>query len=245
MPTMEETRLGAPAPAAESEEKGKAKKTKAAKKQKMRGKLPTKRSINLATVDVKRINWWLAAPSLLIILAACAVFAKFAVADRFIAVSEARAEVARLQSELDEAVALKESFGDLNDRYAHYTYSGMTEEELGRVDRVEVMELLRRDVLPRTQVDSWSVNGNVLTLSVSGRTLQEINEMMQVLLVDDIVDYCTVSTAQMSQEKQQTPPPPVDAEQPGEPEPVTPPEETVSAIVIVSLRKTEQEAGNG
>lgn len=244
MPTMEETRLDAPAPEAESEEKGKAKKTKAAKKQKLRGKLPTKRTVNLATVDVKRINWWIAMPATLIILAACAVFAKFAVADRFIAVSEARAEVTRLQSELDAAYSLKESFGDLNDRYAHYTYSGMTEEELGRVDRVEVMELLRRDVLPRMEVDSWSVNGNVLTLSVSGRTLQEINEMMQMLLADEIVDYCTVSTAQMSQEKQPAAPRHENPEEPETPEQAAP-EETVSAIVIVSLRKTEQEAGNG
>lgn len=236
MPTMEDTRLDIPAPEAESEKKGKTKKDKAAKKEKLRGKLPTKRSINLATVDVKRINWWAAVPLILVILAGCAAFAKFAVADRFIAVSEARAEVRRLKSELEAAYALKESFGDLNDLYAHYTFSGMEPEELERVNRVAVMELLRRDVLPRTAVEQWSVSGNVLTLSVSGRTLQEINEMMQALLADELVDFCTVSTAEMSPDKQ--PPPPPDAEEP-------PAAETVSAIVIVSLKNVQEEAENG
>lgn len=240
MPTMEDTRAVAPAP--QAEENGKrANKAKAPKTPKNHGRMPTKRSINLAMVDVKRINWLAAVSLTLIILAACAAFGKFAVADRFIAVAEANAEVERLQRELEENYALMESFGDLNDRYAHYTYSGMTEEEISRVDRVEVMELLRRNVLSRMNVDSWSVSGNVLTLSVSGRTLQEVNLMMQGLLADEMVDYCTVSTAEMSPDRTQPAAPAPDApdaEQPKQPEQ----RETVAAIVIVRLKNAEQEA---
>ncbi len=230
MPTLEETRTAASAPRAEDRQK-RANKERAPKN---RGHIPTKRSINLATVDVKRINWLVAVPLILLILAACAAFGKFAVADRFLAVAEARAEVERLQGELDENYALMESFGDLDDRYAHYTFSGMTEEELSRVDRVAVMGLLRRIVLPRVHVDSWSVSGNVLTLSVAGRTLQEINLMMQGLLADELVDYCTVSTAEMSPDRPQPPAMPDDE----------PPEqrETVAAIVIVRLMEAGEEA---
>ncbi len=241
MPTLEETRYAAPAPETAGEaEKGKkkAKPTKAPKAAKPRGRMPTKRSINLATVNVKRINWLIAVPSIILVLAACAAFAKFAVVDRFIELSRARAEVARLQSELDANRTLMESYGDLNDLYAHYTISGMTEEELGRVDRVTVMELLRRDVLPRVQVDSWSVRENVLTMSVSGRTLQDVNLLMQQLLQDDMVDYCTVSTAEMSQDRAQAP-------APASPDEAPEVNETVAANVIVTLKNAEQEAKIG
>ena len=71
----------------------------------------------------------------------------------------------------------------------------MTEEELGRVDRVAVLELLERVVYPRTEIDSWSLEENRLTLSITGRTLQEINETVQLLLDEELVSYCEVNTA--------------------------------------------------
>lgn len=216
MPTLERTNTEAP------------QETKGAKGKKVpRTRLPVKRSINLAQVNVKRINWWAAAPLILLIVAAAVAFGKFAVADRFAAVSAARAEVRSLQTQIDEGYAKIEAYGDLNERYAHYTYSGMTKEELERVDRVEVMELLRRGVLSKMSLDTWSVSGNVLTLSVSGKTLQEINMMMQSLLTEDMVDYCSVSTAQTSTENGAA-----EGEE----------NETVSAIVIIYLKNATEEA---
>lgn len=222
MPTLEKTQAEAP-----QELKNGA---KAKKKKVPRSRLPVKRSINLAQVDVKRINWWVAVPTILLILAAAAAFGKFAVADHFTAVAEARAEVSSLRAQLDAGYAAIEAYGDLNERYAHYTYSGMTREELERVDRVSVMYLLRRGVLSNMGLDSWSVSGNVLTLSVSGQTLQEINLMMQQLLSEDMVDYCTVSTAQMSTENGAA------AEEAGD---------IVNAVVIVYLKNAMEEATNG
>lgn len=222
MPTLDRTQADAPQ---ETTNGAKAKKTKVP-----RSRLPVKRSINLAQVDVKRINWWVAVPMILLILAAAAAFGKFAVADRFAAVSEARAEVKELRAQLDAGYAAIDTYGDLNERYAHYTYSGMTREELERVDRVSVMDLLRRGVLSSMWLDSWSVSGNVLTLSVSGKTLQEINLMMQKLLAEDMVDYCTVSTAQSSGESS------AETEEDSD---------IVNAVVIVYLKNATEEAVNG
>ena len=92
-------------------------------------------------------------------------------------------------------------YGELNDLYAHYTYSGMTEEELGRVDRVSVMELLERVVFPRTQVSTWTLNGNQLSMRIEGNSLQEINVTVQKLLEDELVSYCEVNTAATSDSK--------------------------------------------
>ena len=85
----------------------------------LRGRAPDKRTINLAAVNVKRIDWRAAVPSLLLVLLAVAAFGKFAVVDRLSAAAEARGEVSALQGRLDEDYEAIESFGEINDLYAH------------------------------------------------------------------------------------------------------------------------------
>ena len=160
-------------------------------------RIPTKRSINLALLNVKKINWFAAAPLILLIVAAAAAFAKFGVADQFAAVSRLRSEGDALQDEINALNEEIRSYGALNETYAHYTYSGMTEEELSRVDRVEAMELIRRCMMDTAQVGTWAIHENVLTVTVTADTLQTINDMSQRILDEDIVDFCTVSNARM------------------------------------------------
>ncbi len=160
-----------------------------------RGKAPTKTYINFADLGVKHSRWWLAIPAILVILVAAAAIAKFAVIDRLAEVDAARSEASVVQAQLDLCNARIESYGELNDQYAHYTYSGMTAEELGRVDRVEVVSLLERVVYPRTDVAGWNLKGNELSLTIQGRTLQKINDTVQKLQADPMVDYCEVNTA--------------------------------------------------
>ena len=162
---------------------------------KVRGKLPEKRTINLVTVNETHINWLVAIPLILLIYAAAGAFSKFFVIDRMALADEAQYEVAQLQSQLDSVERELAEYDDVKDAYAHYTVSGMTQEELNRVDRVDVMELLERVAFPRLTVSNWSVSGNELTMSVRGETLDTINELVQGLLKEPIVSYCTVINA--------------------------------------------------
>ncbi len=160
-----------------------------------RGRLPVKRTINLATVGEKPVNPFIAVPAIVLIVVAAALFSKIAVIDRMVKVSQAQAEVSYLQSQIDAGYERIESFGELVEEYAHYTYSGMTEEELQRVDRDDVMEMLQRVVLPEAQVETWTLVGNELNLPITDTTLQKINLLVQQLNQEPMVDFCTVSTA--------------------------------------------------
>ena len=75
-----------------------------------RGKLPVKRSINLAMTDEKPVNLKVGIPAFILILVAAFAFGKFAVADRLLEVSRAEAEVAALRSELNAAYDRLNSF---------------------------------------------------------------------------------------------------------------------------------------
>ena len=162
---------------------------------KKRRDLPFKVSINLSAVNEKRINPMAAIPAIALILIGAALFGKFAVYDQLEKAAQARREVAQVKAQLEAGYAQVEEYGELNDVYAHYTTSGMTEEELTRTDRVAVMELLRRAVLPRTPLDSWSLSGNRLSLTISGATLEAVNQTVSAIREEPLVDYCNVSAA--------------------------------------------------
>ena len=157
--------------------------------------VPNKRYINLAEVGVQKLNLKVAIPALIIIVALAVLISKFGVIDRFVKVSDAEREVADLQTRMDAAKSRIAGYGELKDLYAHYTYSDMTEEELNRADRVRVMELLKRVVMPKAAVSAWSVSGSQLKITLNAGTLEEINGITQSLIDESMVEYCTISTA--------------------------------------------------
>ena len=154
---------------------------------------PQKRSINLAEIGVKKKNTPVAVAALVIVLVAAAVAAKFGIVDRVIAVEQARSELNTLRVQIAATTANINSYGELAEKYAHYTYSGMTEAEMTQADRVEVLHLMDRLVLSSNDVDSWNLTGNTLTLNISGKTMQELNLVSQALEEDEMVEYCTVN----------------------------------------------------
>ena len=166
-----------------------------ARGKKRRGRIPTKKEINLAVVGEKHINGLIALPAILLIFLAAAMFSKFLVYDRLMEVSAAQAEVKSLQRQLDAGYEELADYQELADLYAHYTDSGMTREEQERIGRVEVLSLLDRVVLPQAGIDSLSISGNQMTLTMTGSTLQEINLLVQSLEADPVVNFCAVNTA--------------------------------------------------
>jgi hypothetical protein len=162
---------------------------------KRRGQMPTKRVINLATIGEKKMRVGIAIPAIILIIVAAAVFSKFLVIDRFAEVTAARQVVYDLQSKLDAGYKELADYDDLAELYAHYTYSGFTNEELNRTDRADVLNLIRNMILPYAEVNSWSVTGNQLTVEMTGDSLQQINLIVQQLEQQDLVDFCTVNTA--------------------------------------------------
>lgn len=165
-----------------------------------RRNLPVKRSVNLAGAGEKKTNWAVFLPTLLVIVAAALALGKFGVLDRLQEVSAAQNRVANVQLQLDDGYRTINSFGELTEQYAHYTYSGMTDAELRRTDRVAILDLLDRVVLPQADVQGWQLEENELTLYVTGKTLQEVNLLGQRLEQEDLVDYCIVSTAETNQQ---------------------------------------------
>lgn len=154
-----------------------------------------KKQINLALAGQKKKHYWVAVPAIGGIVVVAGVIGKVAVADRLVQMSEAQSTVSQMQQQVDDITAYIDSFGDLQETYAHYTYQGLTGDELSFLNRPEVLKLMTDIIFPKVMVSSWSVSGNQLSLPVTGENLSDINSLVQELEQEPIVDYCNVMTA--------------------------------------------------
>lgn len=171
-------------------------------KKALRGRMPVKRSINLVLINENKINLMKAIPSALLIVALAFAFSKFLVVDRLNSMSVAAQKVSVLQREVDALTDSIQSYGNVEEVYAHLTYDGMTKEELGLVDRTLILEMLGAQ-LPAEDVSSaWNVSGNVLTVEVTGSSLDMLNELARQLETEPIVDSCTINTAKKSEKQE-------------------------------------------
>jgi len=160
-----------------------------------KGKIPTKRHINVLPYKKQTFslakNW----PVIVLIALIVILLGKYFVVDRLTAVARETNRLATIQEELVNVNAQIDSLSDLEDMYAHYTISGMTEEELGRVDRVAAMRLAEDAFLHGNISKSWNLTGNTMTLQVNGSSLQELNSLAAELEENAIVDRCVISSA--------------------------------------------------
>ena len=131
---------------------------------------------------------------------------KFFVMDRFAEVDREEQKVRDLRNELSMANAKLDSFGELKETYAHYTFADMSSEELSRVERSDVVDLIERIVLPAAELNSWNVRQNQLTLNVTLDTLQDTNMLAQILNDDDMVEFATVKNAVTNEIKKEPAP---------------------------------------
>ncbi len=159
------------------------------------GRLPEKRSINLATVDEQKISIPASFGGIALIILVAILFSKFLVFDRLTELSRYQNEVANLQTQVEQCYARLEELVGVENEYAHYTLEAMTDEELTRCDRVAIVEMMQEKVLGNYGAIGWSVSGNRLTVEISGQSLQDINLISQEIEKSPIVDFCTVSWA--------------------------------------------------
>ena len=186
------------------------------KRAKVRGRLPVKKTINMATVGEKKTRFLTVFLTFILILLLVAAFAKFLVMDRLALVDQEEQKVRDLRTQLSAANAKLDSFGELKEKYAHYTFADMTSEELRRVERSDVVDLIERIVMPNSTLNNWNVRQNQLTLNVTLNTLQDTNLLAQLLNEDAMVEFATVKNAVTTEIKQEVLPEVPETEAPAE-----------------------------
>lgn len=162
---------------------------------KIKPSYPTKDKINFAEIDITPMKIEVMAPAIVAIIIVACLLSKFLVVDRLISYNNQAVEVASMESELQAAYDKIDSYSDMEEKYAHYTYSGMTPEEMALQDRVAVVELINKYILTKAEVGAWTITGNEVNIPITGVSFQEVGAIAAELEKDDMVDHCEVVAA--------------------------------------------------
>lgn len=157
--------------------------------------MPTKTSINLVIKKEKFLSTRRGRMVLIAGIVIGCLLVALLIVRPIVTLTRANSNVAKLQSELDEANKSIESMNYIEEDYAHYTTEGLSAEELSRVNRVKVMKLVEDAVLHSGAVRGWSIEENVMSLEVSGASLAELNQIAAALEQEDLVERCVINTA--------------------------------------------------
>ena len=162
---------------------------------------PTKQTINFvhsqSKLDPKRIAL-LAAISLVLI----AVVIKFGFIDQEKKRDLAKSELASQQAILNQINNKLADYDELAEKYGRYSYGLMNERETGLVDRLEALQLLEDYVRRNATIKDFKLSENVLTMNISGITLDRASQIVKQLESSPLVSSAAVYTASAENAKE-------------------------------------------
>ena len=153
---------------------------------------PSKRTLNLAIKERKYPDPKKWIPGVLIVILLAAVFAKFAVVDRYAKLNAAEAALAEQKANLESIRNQYADYDEVQKQYNMYSYEGF---DRTIVDRLDVMDLMKRDVFPVCEVQSLSVSGKTISLSVTELNLSQISQLIATLEAEPMVETVRVFNA--------------------------------------------------
>ncbi len=156
--------------------------------------IPTKTTMNFARRE-SGVKLGRVAPAALVVIAIVAIGAKVGILDLLDQKTAAYANLASKQEQLVAISMQLTEYDEVAALYGRYSYGWMDESETSLVSRLDVLDLIEEKLASAAYVSNFSVNGNVLTLNLSGVTLDEISAIVRDLESSPMVLGVTVSSA--------------------------------------------------
>ena len=170
------------------------KKESAARKPLVAAKAASKSSINLAPND-KVINWKVTAPVLAVVILLLACLAKFGILDPLSKKTAAYNDLSAKQAQLAQLNATLAENADVEADYGRYSYGWLTESERAAIDRMDIIDLLDAKVAAAAKVKNFSVSGDVVTMNLTGVSLEKASKICEDLEADDLVESASIFSA--------------------------------------------------
>lgn len=152
----------------------------------------SKRTMNLAVREKTAAQSAMMIPMIAAIVLAAALVGKFGVADRLAQVDDARREVEDIQSMCSALQLAYADYSEVEAEYNRYTYKDFDD---SLADRMDVLALVEREVIPVCQVQRLSLAERRLDLALEGSTLGDGSALVARLEADPLVESAYVTTA--------------------------------------------------
>ncbi|WP_026518970.1 pilus assembly protein PilM [Butyrivibrio sp. FCS006] len=149
-----------------------------------------------AYTDVKKTDWKLVLLGAIAAVAVVVLAVKVGILDKYNELVRSQAYEAELQARVNADTLFIKQAEELSVEYYHYTWDDMTEEEKGRVSRVDVANLADFIVSQGVSVRSINLKEKTLVVGVTGDSLNTMSKLTAALTDLDIVESCSLSMAQ-------------------------------------------------
>ncbi len=140
----------------------------------------------------KKVNLKVLIPGIVAALAIIGVVGKFVVYDQFARLNREIHKTNELYAQLEEKNEIIRQSGELMKEYAHYTWDGMTEEEKGRVKRLDTAKLVDFINDQGMDVDKTSLSDAVLTINLKAASLESVSRLIEQINDQEIVESTSV-----------------------------------------------------
>ena len=134
-------------------------------------------------------------PIILILVVAVGVFVKLGVLNQLDKKVAAYSKIAEKQADLDMMQAKLGGYDELYAQYGRYSYGWMDKNEINTIDRTHILKLVETKIMPSAKIKDLAINGDVITLNLSGITLEDTSNIVKVLEQDELVKRVSVYSA--------------------------------------------------
>ena len=157
--------------------------------------LPKKRTINFISDRTEKNNR--TAIILFTIFMLClAVFVKFAVIDPLNKVAQAERVYNEMERQLDGYTKELANYNEVQAEYNEMVGSFLTETELSYQDRIDMLNMVERDIRDYVEISSITVSNNTIRVQTGKTTMDTVSHIVSVLDSDSRNSYVTVTTTQ-------------------------------------------------
>lgn len=108
---------------------------------------------------------------------------------------------ANMAAKQEQLVAIQSRLGnyeELSKQYSRYSYGLMNDTEVNLVNRMDVLNLLEKEIASKASIESFAVNNNVMTMNIYGVTLEQASTIVNRLESNPLVTRATVNSATAS-----------------------------------------------
>lgn len=162
--------------------------------EKKKDKYPSKTTLNLYYQDEKSAGISTFTLYLIFIIVVLVALSKMFVFDLVGELNTAKKSYEQNQSILASYQSALERYDDVNAEYNRFSYSYLSDQEKIQ-DRMDVLAMLESTVFAKSSVQSVSISGSLISVSLTDIGLDETAALAKMLEDHEIVDSVTVNTA--------------------------------------------------
>lgn len=162
--------------------------------EKKKDKYPSKTTLNLYYQDEKSAGISTFTLYLIFIIVVLVALSKMFVFDLVGELNTAKKTYEQNQSILASYQSALERYDDVNAEYNRFSYSYLSDQEKIQ-DRMDVLAMLESTVFAKSSVQSVSISGSLISVSLTDIGLDETAALAKMLEDHEIVDSVTVNTA--------------------------------------------------